>query len=250
MTIAGLILRFCNYISSRSSRQASTPRSELAPVDNRSNTIKTLYRKHIALPKLFGESQPTHGLYTLPSRLQTFWIALYISINVIFSCVGYTVFEGNFLIPNQTTQLWTWIGHRTGIMAWYNLPLIWLLAGRNDFILFITGVSYSTLNVFHRWAARVFTVQAIVHSIAHTVLSKNRLALSWDHLFWRAGVFATCVVSLSLIVSIVSHSKRSDLIIATYTKTSLRDLSSHSHHLSCCSPSPALLPRPHLSKAI
>lgn len=39
-------------------------------------------------------------------------------------------------------QLARYVADRTGIMSFYNLPLLWLLAGRNDFLLWITGWSY------------------------------------------------------------------------------------------------------------
>ncbi|RDW75815.1 hypothetical protein BP5796_06636 [Coleophoma crateriformis] len=49
------------------------------------------------------------------------------------------------------------------------MPLIWLFGTRNNVLLWITGWDFATYNNFHRWVARVSTVQAVVHSMAYTI---------------------------------------------------------------------------------
>ena len=56
---------------------------------------------------------------------------------------------------------------RTGIIGMYNLVLVFALSGRNNLMLWMTGWSFSTLNLFHRWAARISILQAVVHSIVY-----------------------------------------------------------------------------------
>ena len=41
---------------------------------------------------------------------------------------------------------------------------------RNNLLLWLTGWDFGTYNNFHRWVARVATLQAVVHSIGYTVL--------------------------------------------------------------------------------
>jgi predicted ferric reductase len=67
------------------------------------------------------------------------------------------------------TQLWRYIADRTGIIAVSNLPLLFTFAMRNNVLLWMTGWSFATFSKFHRWAARVATVEAIFHSIGYTV---------------------------------------------------------------------------------
>lgn len=71
---------------------------------------------------------------------------------------------------NNSDQIWTYVSDRTGILAVANLPILWLFAGRNDVFLWLTGWNFGTFNMFHRWVARVSTVEAIVHSIAYTYI--------------------------------------------------------------------------------
>lgn len=73
--------------------------------------------------------------------------------------------------PESNHQTWTYIADRTGIVAIANYALLWAFAGRNDVFLWLTGWNYATFNVFHRWIARVTTLEVIVHSIAFSVLA-------------------------------------------------------------------------------
>lgn len=41
---------------------------------------------------------------------------------------------------------------------------------RNNVLLWVTGWDFATYNNFHRWTARVSTVQAVIHSIGYTIL--------------------------------------------------------------------------------
>lgn len=68
------------------------------------------------------------------------------------------------------TQGWRYVSDRTGIISFANFPLIWLFGMRNNLLMWLTGWDFGTYNNFHRWVARVATVQAIVHSVGYTVL--------------------------------------------------------------------------------
>lgn len=76
-------------------------------------------------------------------------------------------------------------------MAFYNLPLLWVLAGRNDVLMWLTGWSFDSLNMFHRWIARVATFHAIAHSAAYTWLEREELADSFKEKYWACGVFVS-----------------------------------------------------------
>jgi NAD(P)H-flavin reductase len=55
------------------------------------------------------------------------------------------------------------IGYRTGWVNIAQLPLIFLLAGKNNLIGYLTGTSYEKLNWLHRWAARCLLLTATIH---------------------------------------------------------------------------------------
>jgi hypothetical protein len=65
----------------------------------------------------------------------------------------------------KSTQLWRYIGDRAGVMAINNLPVMWLFATRNNFLLWATGWEFTTFNIFHRWIARACALEVFVHGM-------------------------------------------------------------------------------------
>lgn len=74
----------------------------------------------------------------------------------------------------ESTQMWRYVADRTGIISTANFILIWAFGIRNNTLMWLTGWDFATYNNFHRWVARVATVEAIVHSVAYTVLILDR----------------------------------------------------------------------------
>lgn len=50
-------------------------------------------------------------------------------------------------------------------MAINNLPVMWLFATRNNFLLWATGWDFATFNMFHRWIARACGLEVFVHGM-------------------------------------------------------------------------------------
>ena len=76
--------------------------------------------------------------------------------------VAVIVFCFYALHPNDEWQ-WEDVGYRTGFIACAQLPLIFLLAGKNNIIGLLVGVSYERLNWLHRWTARVLFLTVTIH---------------------------------------------------------------------------------------
>ncbi|KAJ5114256.1 hypothetical protein NUU61_000015 [Penicillium alfredii] len=94
-----------------------------------------------------------------------FWV-----ITMILSVLGYRTFPGIIYWPNITDQILRYSADRTGIMSFANIPLIWLFGGRNNILMWATGWSFATFNIFHRHVARMATVQGVVHSLLYGVI--------------------------------------------------------------------------------
>lgn len=54
-----------------------------------------------------------------------------------------------------------------------SLPLLFLFGGRGNIFIILTGWSYRTFNVFHRWIARFLLLQAIVHGCVFSAFEVN-----------------------------------------------------------------------------
>lgn len=131
-------------------------------------------KRWVTVPAAFGNrcSRPL-GWCTIPPRAQTLTIAAFIVLNTILCCADYRLTEGNLYWPNKSDQLLRYVSDRTGIISLANFPLVWLFGMRNDVLMWLTGWGFGTYNAFHRWAARVATIQAIVHSLGYTLMIWN-----------------------------------------------------------------------------
>lgn len=63
----------------------------------------------------------------------------------------------------ENPRRWEDIAYRCGCIAQAQLPLVFLLAGKQNIIGFVTGMSYERLNWIHRWVARILWLTATFH---------------------------------------------------------------------------------------
>ncbi|KAI0420240.1 ferric reductase like transmembrane component-domain-containing protein [Xylaria grammica] len=138
----------------------------------RKSTLGLRLQQHVTLPALFRsrhlEPLPANLGY-VPGRVLGVSISIYVIFNVIFSSISFRSFQPNIYFPSQQFELCEYVGNRTGMLSLVNISIAILFAGRNNILIAITGWSQNTFLAWHRWTARVATVQAIVHSIAYTV---------------------------------------------------------------------------------
>lgn len=137
---------------------------------------------------------------TLPSRLHALLLGLYLASNVIYCCLlDYSVSNQESLIAE--------VRGRTGHLAVVNMVGLFLLAGRNNPLIWILGVSFDTFNLFHRWIGRIVALESIVHTIAWSVNAHaekgndgvNKLIQTDAFIQW--GLVATIAFSIILIQS-------------------------------------------------
>ncbi len=157
-------------------------------------------QRFILIPATFGyRTSQDFGWYTVPPRVQSLTILAFVLMNIAFCVHGYHVFPGNLYWPEEHHQLWRYVSDRTGIVSFANFPLIWLFGMRNNLLLWVTGWDFGTYNNFHRWVARVATVQAVVHSIGYTMLVLEDggwplFAWYWTEFWWTTGEIATILM--------------------------------------------------------
>jgi predicted ferric reductase len=96
---------------------------------------------------------------TLPSRLQTFLLVGWFATNVGF-CVWKIDWNGEYSTIAGEFR------NRTGVLSVINMIPLFLLAGRNNPIIKLTGISFDTMNLVHRWFGRIVVLEAICHTAA------------------------------------------------------------------------------------
>ena len=149
-----------------------------------------------ALPFALGNA-PTIG--------QTWYIFLFVILNIVLTAGGYHSFQhpSNAWFPDVWQEIMAYVSARTGVLAFALAPLVVLLSGRNNVLLWLTDWSHSTYMLLHRWVARVFTLQVILHSILEFMLYKRQSKLDTEQKepYWIWGIVATVACVIMVVVS-------------------------------------------------
>ncbi|KAK6974381.1 ferric reductase like transmembrane component-domain-containing protein [Favolaschia claudopus] len=166
-----------------------------------------------SLPSLLG-NVPTVG--------QSGSIFVLVALNVIFLSIGYKT-----LYPDQQMQWYTsryqelmaYLMWRTGVLAFCNMPVLFLFSSRNNVLLWLTNWSHPTYILMHRWIARLFLLHVLLHSILALVLYQNTgayttsLTLNW----WIWGCVATvAAVILVLASALILRQRAYELFLVTH----------------------------------
>ncbi|TVY42513.1 Ferric/cupric reductase transmembrane component 1 [Lachnellula cervina] len=163
-------------------------------------------KPYLVYPSIFGtySVRPRPWLLgNVPTIGQALYIALFCILNLVLCSVNYSHSQPHpwGFTPKEETL--AYIGYRTGHIAYALLPLLILFCSRNNFLLWITNWSYSTYILLHRWVARIFAIQAIVHSITLLLTYRGTGSYATDSKepYWLWGIAATVLTCAMLILS-------------------------------------------------
>lgn len=92
---------------------------------------------------------------TLPSNSTTLALLAFIALQVFYSLWN---------VPLSLPMLFVF-ADRTSLVFVANLPLLYLLAAKNQPLKVLTGYSYESLNIFHRRLGEVMCLLALLHSV-------------------------------------------------------------------------------------
>ncbi|RGP74500.1 hypothetical protein FLONG3_6059 [Fusarium longipes] len=170
-------------------------------------SVRSKFYAYIVDPPAWGKrhSVPTLGLGIVPTRGQALFILYIIAINVAATFDGYPRYTPNAYFPVRRDELMRHIGNRAGIIAFANIPIVILYAGRNSLLLRLTNWSYSTFILLHRWVAMVCVVQVILHSLLwlQMMVESHSHSEVVTYPYWQWGIVATVVFSMLLPFSIL-----------------------------------------------
>jgi len=102
---------------------------------------------------------PAINMGTLPSRLHTILLTLYLLSNLIYCIVL------DYNQPDKYSVIADLRG-RSGVLAIVNMIPLVILAGRNNPLIPILQISFDTYNLIHRWMGRIVVYEAVIHTIA------------------------------------------------------------------------------------
>ncbi|MCP8716918.1 MAG: ferric reductase-like transmembrane domain-containing protein, partial [Asgard group archaeon] len=157
-----------------------------------------LWRKYISMPATFrkkkAQEQGCLKLfdYLIPTRFETIVIALFYGLTILVNALDIQYVPGDKLFASKYKAEIKYVSDRTGIIATMQIPLIILLAGRNNFLQWLTGISFTTFMTFHRHIARVMYMLVVIHSVGYTIAlggPRYRAEVVEPWFYW--GILAT-----------------------------------------------------------
>ncbi|CAI6342457.1 unnamed protein product [Periconia digitata] len=179
-------------------------------------------------PPLWGTRHDTpifFGLFQMPKRGQGLFIFYMIAINVVFSGVNYLwVPENTWYGADKARWMAMLVTNRLGLLSYANLPLIFLYAGRNNFLLWITNWSHSTFLLLHKWIAAIATLEAILHSIIylHIYVKAGTHNAEAKEPYWYWGIIATLAMTILFPSSLLPLRKKAyELFLAWHVIISI-----------------------------
>lgn len=145
------------------------------------------------------------SLGNAPTIGQIWYIALFVILNLALTAGGYKSFQypSNAWFPDAWQEIMAYVSARTGVLAFALAPLVILFSGRNNVLLWLTNWSHSTYMLLHRWVARIFTLQVVLHSILEFMLYKRQGSVDAEQKepYWIWGIVATIACVIMVIVS-------------------------------------------------
>ncbi|OAR02042.1 hypothetical protein LLEC1_06126 [Akanthomyces lecanii] len=206
--LMGICNRLWTFISSR--RKRIPIESQTGDLSASRKISKWLNIHLLQAPTRSHHHHEPWGWWTLPLRIHTIVIALYILLHVLIIATRYRVTDENDYFKSRRTQSLRWIADRLGTLMSASMPFIFLFGARSSPLPIITGWSYRTFSNFHRWVAIVMLVESICHGCVFSAyyaydkgFSDYRNRLKSDSMF-RSGIFMLTAMGIS---SAMAHIK-------------------------------------------
>lgn len=163
-------------------------------------------RKTVTMPPMltFNHSTPaTLGksrlgsffTFNLPTRQSTFVLLAFTAVHFGLLFGGLDIVPDNYSIKldGWGSQYSKALGIRSGWFIVFLMPPMFLFAGRNNFMIQMTGWPLDEFSVYHKWLGRFCFIDLVVHAAAYTWLyiHQNRFTSSWREAYWNHGVAST-----------------------------------------------------------
>lgn len=138
---------------------------------------------------------------TLPSRLHTIVLFVYLGSNVIY------MFFLNWANENMYAFCAELRG-RSGTLAMVNMVPLIILAGRNNPLIPLLQISFDTYNLLHRWMGKIVVIETVIHAIAWAIPASADLTFSgmlseaFNGAFYASGTIGTIVMCVLIVTAL------------------------------------------------
>ncbi|KAI5968930.1 hypothetical protein KGF57_000045 [Candida theae] len=163
------------------------------------------WRQYVSMPATFRKkkSQEQNFLryfgFLIPSRLESLVIFLFYCVTIWLHAMNSKAIDNDPVFESKYKAELRYVSDRSGITATLMMPLVFLYAGRNNFLQWLVQWDYSTFMAYHRHTARVMFALAVIHSVGYTILLYDDYAEEAAETYFYWGIIATTVGGLIMI---------------------------------------------------
>ncbi|KAG7665914.1 uncharacterized protein J8A68_000537 [[Candida] subhashii] len=176
--------------------------------------ITNYWRKHVLMPALFGRRK-SQELYAwkildclLPSRFESVAIGAFYIFIIVIQAINMDYVEGDPVFASKYEATLRYASDRTGIVATIMMPLIFLFAGRNNILQWISGYNYATFMAFHRHTARIMFVLIVIHAVGFSISFGASYAKDMEENYLIWGTVATVAGGIILFQAMLFFRRR------------------------------------------
>ncbi|MCJ1423299.1 hypothetical protein MMC29_001181 [Sticta canariensis] len=158
-------------------------------------------KPYLVYPSIFGTYHVRPLPYLLgnaPTMGQSLYITLFFILNVVLTAVDYKSKQPHAWYATQGKEIQAYVFYRTGTLAFVLTPLILLFSSRNNILLWMTNWSHATFLLLHRWVARIFALQVLLHTLLALPLYYPAES---EKQYWIWGAVATIAVMILVVAS-------------------------------------------------
>lgn len=154
--------------------------------------IVNKWRKYISAPATFkrkkAEEQRLFKIvsHLILSRFDSMIVFGFYILVIVLHAINYPAIENEVRYKSQYLAHLKILGDRTAVVGIMLMPLIFLFAGRNNFLQWIVGLNYSTFVGYHRHLARIMFALFVIHAAAFSYLfgDNYNLVMSETNFIW------------------------------------------------------------------
>ncbi|KAH3673526.1 hypothetical protein WICMUC_003632 [Wickerhamomyces mucosus] len=162
------------------------------------NRFINWYRSNISIPALFNGKHTEAPSYLkvfstlVPTRVESIVVFFFICLNALLTAINFDP-VADYTSVKITVQIYRNLADRTGLLSFGLIPLLIIFAGRNNILVSITGIPYTSFIFYHKWVARLMWIHALIHSVCWTAygIYYKYLTTYETEAYWRWGVVAT-----------------------------------------------------------
>lgn len=189
----------------------------------------------LILPAMWGKRhrEPIAG-GQVPTRGQALYIVLISVLNIVLLVGPYVHHHPQSTFVSLAAQELSIIGNRAGCMAMGNVVVLFIFAGRNNVLLYITDWSHGTYLLLHRWLGYWAVFHTVLHSVMllgyYKVYGTYEAELARE--YWRWGIVGTVAVSaLTLSSLLVVRQRLYEFFLASHVVLSLLFIIGYYYHI-------------------